>query len=112
MPNVLSPRDLVFRPDNMDETVLHTFTYRRMSELYFNIYNYLHFSCTVISQVVAKSTCSVGLYTPRNISSGMHTDPGSASYFLLYHSRGGVRYGNRVRFINTEQRQSTLTIHS
>ena len=24
MPNVLSPRDLVFRPDNMDETVTHT----------------------------------------------------------------------------------------
>ena len=23
--NVLSPRDLVFRPDNMDETVPHTF---------------------------------------------------------------------------------------
>ena len=23
MPNVLSPRDLVFRPDNMDETVPH-----------------------------------------------------------------------------------------
>ena len=24
MPNVLSPRDLVFRPDNRDETVPHT----------------------------------------------------------------------------------------
>ena len=24
MPNVLSPRDLVSRPDNMDETVSHT----------------------------------------------------------------------------------------
>ena len=24
VPNVLSPRDLVFRPDNMDETVQHT----------------------------------------------------------------------------------------
>ena len=24
VPNVLSPRDLVSRPDNMDETVLHT----------------------------------------------------------------------------------------
>ena len=27
VPNVLSPRDLVFRPDNMDETVPHTHTY-------------------------------------------------------------------------------------
>ena len=26
MPNVLSPRDLLFRPDNMDETVPHTHT--------------------------------------------------------------------------------------
>ena len=25
--NVLSPRDLVFRPDNIDETVLHTLVY-------------------------------------------------------------------------------------
>ena len=25
VPNVLSPRDLVFRPDNMDETVPHTY---------------------------------------------------------------------------------------
>ena len=25
MPNVLSPRDLVSRPDNMNETVLHTY---------------------------------------------------------------------------------------
>ena len=24
VPNVLSPRDLVFRPDNIDETVPHT----------------------------------------------------------------------------------------
>ena len=24
VPNVFSPRDLVFRPDNMDETVPHT----------------------------------------------------------------------------------------
>ena len=27
VPNVLSPRDLVFKPDNMDETVLHTHTH-------------------------------------------------------------------------------------
>ena len=25
VPNVFSPRDLVFRPDNMDETVPHTY---------------------------------------------------------------------------------------
>ena len=25
VPNVLSPRDLVYRPDNMDETVPHTY---------------------------------------------------------------------------------------
>ena len=34
MPNVLSPRDLVFRPDNMDETVPHTHfhhSYHRIS---------------------------------------------------------------------------------
>ena len=29
MPNVLSPRDLVFRPDNGDETVPHTHTFLR-----------------------------------------------------------------------------------
>ena len=29
VPNVLSPRDLVFRPDNMDETVPHTHVQRK-----------------------------------------------------------------------------------
>ena len=33
VPNVLSPRDLVFRPDNMDETVPHTHTTIRLSYL-------------------------------------------------------------------------------
>ena len=28
VPNVLSPRDLVFRPDNMDETVTHKINLR------------------------------------------------------------------------------------
>ena len=28
VPNVLSPRDLVFRPDNMDETVPHNLCFR------------------------------------------------------------------------------------
>ena len=27
VPNLLSPRDLVFRPDNMDETLPHTYPY-------------------------------------------------------------------------------------
>ena len=31
VPNVLSPRDLVFRPDNMDETHLSQFTFGRRS---------------------------------------------------------------------------------
>ena len=31
VPNVLSPRDLVFRPDNMDETVPHTHTFKIFS---------------------------------------------------------------------------------
>ena len=40
VPNVLSPRDLVSRPDNMDETVLHTYLHGynkkliRFSDLY------------------------------------------------------------------------------
>ena len=36
VPNVLSPRDLVFRPDNMDETVPHT--HKKMIPL--NLYLY------------------------------------------------------------------------
>ena len=30
VPNVLSPRDLVYRPDNMDETVPHTLLNKQM----------------------------------------------------------------------------------
>ena len=33
VPNVLSPRDLVFRPDNMDETVPHTLLIRSMPDI-------------------------------------------------------------------------------
>ena len=36
VPNVLSPRDLVFRPDNMDETVPHTHTHGVDYELWYN----------------------------------------------------------------------------
>ena len=35
VPNVLSPRDLVFRPDNMGETVPHTY----------NLHTLLHKLC-------------------------------------------------------------------
>ena len=40
VPNVLSPRDLVFRPDNMDETVPHTpeVVYTRTMLLSFHLY--------------------------------------------------------------------------
>ena len=34
VPNVLSPRDLVFRPDNMDETVLSSY------QQYFPVFHY------------------------------------------------------------------------
>ena len=37
MPNVLSPRDLVSRPDNMDETVPHT--QRKRHNIAVDIYN-------------------------------------------------------------------------
>ena len=47
MPNVLSPRDLVFRPDNMDETVPHT----RLLVLHRNI----HLTLTL------KSLCMISL---------------------------------------------------
>ena len=33
VPNVLSPRDLVFRPDNMDETVPHMFLSTEIEDL-------------------------------------------------------------------------------
>ena len=33
VPNVLSPRDLVFRPDNMDETVAHTYMVKTLKNL-------------------------------------------------------------------------------
>ena len=32
MPNVLSPRDLVFRPDNMDETVPHALAVKEFNK--------------------------------------------------------------------------------
>ena len=45
-PNVLSPRDLVFRPDNMDETVPHT-PHEKICFLCMQI------SCTVTMQLIS-----------------------------------------------------------
>ena len=44
VPNVLSPRDLVFRPDNMDETVPHT---RKAV----NTLNFAKWEAVLVSQV-------------------------------------------------------------
>ena len=60
VPNVLSPRDLVFRPDNMDETVPHTHYilvhYRRMLKL--NAYCTSHKIIRIIYRPVPKGqTC-------------------------------------------------------
>ena len=37
VPNVLSPRDLVFRPDNMEETLPHTFKFRGLGTLHMTL---------------------------------------------------------------------------
>ena len=47
VPNVLSPRDLVSRPDNMDETVLHTHT---LQDLAINWGLYIPIQHTIISK--------------------------------------------------------------
>ena len=44
MPNVLSPRDLVSRPDNMDETVLPS--------LYLHFNQYLPYTCIEFSIIL------------------------------------------------------------
>ena len=36
MPNVLSPRDLVFRPDIMDETAPHTYMVKKPLKIFFS----------------------------------------------------------------------------
>ena len=58
VPNVLSPRDLVFRPDNMDETVPHTFVILFI-KLTFDmcvIFLMFHYICT-LSQICHKHVC-------------------------------------------------------
>ena len=41
VPNVFSPRDLVFRPDNMDETVPHTRIRTNLNEFkYFVVFHF------------------------------------------------------------------------
>ena len=54
MPNVLSPRDLVFRPDNMDETVPHTsYMYKNQVSIHV-IENGLHFCKFVRFPILSK----------------------------------------------------------
>ena len=43
VPNVLSPRDLVFRPDNMDETVPHTSDIKNNElKMFKRMFHYIH----------------------------------------------------------------------
>ena len=49
MPNVLSPRDLVSRPDNMDETVPHTLFRICLHEA--SLGPYLSRECTIMTKV-------------------------------------------------------------
>ena len=42
VPNVLGPRDLVSRPDNMDETVLHTYLFYLLNVCLFDLMLYVH----------------------------------------------------------------------
>ena len=50
VPNVLSPRDLVFRPDIMDETVPHTYMVK-------NIQNS---SSSLVARFQRNLVCSIG----------------------------------------------------
>ena len=42
VPNVLSPRDIVFRPDNMEETVPHTCNLAEIIKHFFMLYSTEH----------------------------------------------------------------------
>ena len=71
MPNVLSQRDLVSRPDNMAETVLHTSRSSRYLEveLKASIMSYRFFLCerlheTEIEQISFKGTHLVPIGIP------------------------------------------------
>ena len=44
VPNVLSPRDLVFRPDNKDESVPHTLT---TVQLQTTFYSFICYYCSL-----------------------------------------------------------------
>ena len=49
VPNVLSPRDLVFRPDNMDETVPHTSPYSSVKQIRYLLFAYAKIAAQLIS---------------------------------------------------------------
>ena len=61
VPNVLSPRDLVFRPDNMDETVSHTSFYlkaRCIKSILYLYYWYLKtFILTDVNKIKLSCSC-------------------------------------------------------
>ena len=59
VPNVLSPRDLVFRPDNMDETVPHTEVHHLcMLLLGPELVNKILVSCILTSETCLPIPCS------------------------------------------------------
>ena len=58
VPNVLSPRDIVSRPDNMDETVLHT---HNLTSL-FIYFVWLHLKLMEMIIIIMTSSLSGGTF--------------------------------------------------
>ena len=83
VPNVLSPRDLVSRPDNVDETVLHMYTPLNPS-LPYNKKRYdtqCHINCTVL--IVHR----IVLFGPGSLLPRWRTEKqakGRCQHFIIY----------------------------
>ena len=56
MPNVLSPRDLVSRPDNMDETVLSSYSHFRAA--------YVHRKPVVVGSTILFNSVQIQILKP------------------------------------------------
>ena len=68
MPNVLSPRDLVSKPDNMDKTVLHH-THTPNMQQFANLL-LLHVNKTIFKRKCCKICCCCFLIFAQNIDCG------------------------------------------
>ena len=84
VPNVLSPRDLVFRPDNMDETVPHNLSY--------TVHDHVNETLKIAEILVSVQSVGESIYNSEVLRCHPHVCRCIHVHFVLNYQNGMHRF--------------------